>query len=59
LLDGVKINLEDQNTDGLTPIAYRRTKVIPALLTPSYSPNPARVASVGGFEAVGVLYPGL
>jgi len=28
-------------------------------VNPSYSPNPARVASVGGFEAVGVLYPGL
>jgi len=29
------------------------------LLIPSYSSHPARVASVGGFEAVGVLYPGL
>jgi hypothetical protein len=28
-------------------------------LNPPYSPNPARVASLGGFEAVGVLYPGL
>jgi len=35
------------------PLAYARA------VTPSYSPNPARVASVGGFEAVGVLYPGL
>jgi len=30
-----------------------------AALIPSYSSHPARVASVGGFEAVGVLYPGL
>jgi len=30
-----------------------------AYVTPSYSSHPARVASVGGFEAVGVLYPGL
>jgi len=28
-------------------------------LSPSYSSHPARVASLGGFEAVGVLYPGL
>jgi hypothetical protein len=27
-------------------------------ISPSYSQNPARVASLGGFEAVGVLYPG-
>jgi len=32
-------------------------RLIPVI--PSYSSHPARVASVGGFEAVGVLYPGL
>jgi hypothetical protein len=28
-------------------------------LSPSYSSHPVRLSAFGGFEAVGVLYPGL